>query len=127
MNDWFKNRIKTLLKDNSNANNTDIFLSMCTVELKKSFLKSVIKKYISSESFNEADRNFGILKPALPHFAESQMVELLNGIKENTQTYCRGASYRDHREIITCVREKFAENYETLLDEFPNLEDLVDE
>ena len=63
-------------------------------------VRLAIKAYAGSRSYDTADSRFGrFIEPALPHFTPVTMAELLDGIEDNGQTYGRGRSTLDHKQI----------------------------
>ncbi|SBV31814.1 conserved protein of unknown function [uncultured Sphingopyxis sp.] len=63
-------------------------------------VRLAIKTYTGSRTYDAADSRFGrFIEPALAHFTSVTMTELLTGIEDNDQTYGRGRSTLDHRQI----------------------------
>lgn len=59
-----------------------------------------IKTYTDCRSYDAADSRFGrFIEPSLSDFTDATMEELLGGIEANDQTYGRGRSTLDHRQI----------------------------
>ncbi len=63
-------------------------------------LRMAVKIYCGSASYDAADRRFtSYIEPALAKFTLSTMIELLEQIENNSQTYARGRSSFDHPQV----------------------------
>ena len=66
----------------------------------------LVTMYVNSMNFDAADSIFAkFIKPYLDNFEESDVLQLINGIGENNQTYWRGRANSDHKLVIARAKE----------------------
>lgn len=65
-----------------------------------------VNMYINSVNFNAADWQFSnFIEPFLNKFSAANILNLIDGIEKNNQTYWRGRSNIDHKMIVSRAKE----------------------